>query len=98
MSEDDRKPSLAFWITVLLSGVVVLLGAYSGAYVALAQERNSNTFGPGSRRPYVRYCSDDLETYPAYTPATTREILLDRFFQPAHWVDQHLVRPGYWSY
>jgi|GEM_PF-3047674 len=72
-----------------------ILIIYAGAYISLAQELLPNTFGYGVR-PGIRYCDDDCPLVDK--PATDREILLGRFFRPAHWVDQHIVRPGYWAY
>jgi len=82
------------WRTAVVMPFAMLI-IYAGAYVSLAQEVLPNTFGYGVK-PGIRYCDDDCPL--VYKPATHREILLCRLFQPAHWIDQHVVRPGYWAY
>jgi hypothetical protein len=89
----NRRERWATWTAVVLPFAMMII--YAGAYFALAQERLPNTFGYGAR-PGISYCDDDHPL--VYRPATDREILLARFFQPAHWIDQHIVRPGYWAY
>jgi hypothetical protein len=89
----NRRETWAKWTAAVLP-FVVLVG-YAGTYAAMAWGRYfTNTFGDDVR-PSVWYGSDDLQPY--HRTISHRQHVLRKFFQPAHWIDQRLIRPGYWA-
>ena len=88
MTSDRKKPSLAFWATVVVVAALSATLAYAGAYLCIVRQPAFSVVGGellvGTRRSRI---AERWAGNPEFC---------ETFFAPAHWIDRR-VRPDIWS-